>query len=234
MSLFKLTTSLPLLSLHAFRIHTFNCFFYSLALVSVSDSEVGKGEEMVGDAPKRSIFRDQAVQKYRQNQEKSVLPRIIAPPVFLFFWILLAILTAAGVVAWLGEVPLYVIGSGVVLEQDVLPNQGSDEAIAVIPFPLHDIFSIRKGLLSEVQIGSTGPTLTRTVDTVSHTTLSPSEMQRRFGISMTDPAQVVSIRLGSDISRRVYAGSPVHVRIQIGSRRLLSLFPMFSNLEKEA
>ncbi len=188
---------------------------------------------MTGEASRRSIFRDQAVQKYRQNQEKSVLPRIVAPPVFLFFWILLAILTAAGVVAWLGQVPIYVMGSGVVLDKDILPNHGSDEAIAIIPFPPHDVFHIHRGLLSEIQIGSTGPALTRAVDTVSPTMLSPSEVQRRYGIAITDPAQIVSIRLGSEISRRVYAGSPVHVRIQIGSRRLLSLFPIFSSLEKE-
>jgi hypothetical protein len=188
---------------------------------------------MAGDAPKRSIFRDQAIQKYRQNQEKSVLPRIVAPPVFLFFWILLAILTAAGVLAWLGQVPLYVMGSGVVLEKAVLSNQGSDEAVAAIPFSPHDVFHIHKGLLSEIQVGSTGPVITRTVDVVSPTMLSPSEVQRLYGIAITDPAQIVSIRLGSDISRRVYAGSPVHVRIQVGSRRLLSLFPLFSSLEKE-
>lgn len=188
---------------------------------------------MAGEVSKRSIFRDQAIQKYRQNQEKSVLPRIVAPPVFLFFWILLAILTAAGVVAWLGQVPLYVTGVGVVLEKDALSHEGNDEAVAVVPLPTRDAFHIHRGLLSEIQIGSTGPALTRTVDAMSPTMLSPSEVQRLYGITMSDPAQIVSIRLGSGISRRIYAGSPVHVRIQIGSRRLLSLFPLFSSLEKE-
>lgn len=189
---------------------------------------------MTVETSKRSIFRDQAIQKYRQNQEKSVLPRIIAPPVFLFFWILLAILTAAGVVSWLGQVPLYVTGSGVVLDKSVLPHQGSDEAVAVIPFTTNDVSHIRRGLASDIQIGSTGPGLTRTVDAVSPAMLSPSEVHQLYGLTMTDPAQVISIRLGNDISRRVYAGSPVHIRIQIGSRRLLSLFPVFSSLWKES
>lgn len=183
---------------------------------------------MIAETPKRSIFRDQAVQKYRRNQEKSVLPRIVAPPVFLFFWILLVILTGAGVVAWLGQVPLYVTGSGVVLDKDVVPRRGSDEAIAVVPFTANDISRIHRGLPSEVQIGSTGPALTRPIDTVSPVILSPSEVHQRYGLEMTDPAQIVSIKLG--ISRRVYAGSPVHVRVQVGSRRLLSLFPIFNSL----
>ncbi len=189
---------------------------------------------MTAETPKRSIFRDQAVQKYKQNQEKSILPRIIAPPVFLFFWILLAILTAAGVVAWLGQVPLYVAGSGVVLDKDVAPDQGSDEAVAVVPFTAHDVSRIRRGLPSAVQVGSTGPELTRPIDTVSPAILSPSEIHQRYGLEMTDPAQIVSIRLGSTISRHIYAGSPVHVQVQVGSRRLLSLFPVFSSLWGEA
>ncbi len=185
---------------------------------------------MATAAPKRSIFRSQAVQKYRQNQEKSVLPRIVAPPVFLFFWILLIILTSAGIVSWLGQIPLYVTGSGTVLDKDVLPAQGDDEAVAIIILPASDIAHIRAGLPAQIQIGSTGPQVSRTVDSVSSAILSPSEVHQNYGIEMTDPAQVVFLRLGPNISRHVYAGSPVHVQIQIGSQRLISLFPILNSL----
>ncbi|GAC1637362.1 MAG: hypothetical protein NVS4B9_30470 [Ktedonobacteraceae bacterium] len=180
-------------------------------------------------APKRSIFRGQALQKYRQNQEKSVLPRVVAPPVFLLFWILLITLTSAGVVAWLGQVPLYITGSGMILDKDVLPDQGSDEAVAVIVLPASEVAHMRIGLPAQIQVGSTGPRLNRAVDAVSTTILSPSQVRQLYGIEMTDPAQVVSFRLGPGISRRLYAGSPIHVQIQVGSRRLLSLFPIFSS-----
>lgn len=185
-------------------------------------------------ASKRSIFRNQAVQKYRQNQEKSVLPRIVAPPVFLFFWILLIILTSAGIVAWLGQVPLYITGSGAVLDKNILPGQGDDEAVAIIILPASDVVHIRAGNPAQIQIGSTGPQVSRTVDSISSTILSPSEVHQSYGIEMTDPAQVVFLRLGPTISRHVYAGSPVHVQIQIGSQRLISLFPIFNSLWKEA
>ncbi len=185
---------------------------------------------MTAEAPKRSIFRDQAVQKYRQVQEKSVLPRIVAPPVFLFFWILLVILTAGGIVAWMGQVPLYITGSGVILDRDVVPGQGSDEAVAVVPFDANDVSHIHRGLSSEVQIGSIGREFTRPVDTVSSALLSPSEIHQRYGLEMADPARIISIRLGGAISKHIYAGSPVHVQIQVGSRRLLSLFPVLGSL----
>jgi hypothetical protein len=189
---------------------------------------------MATAAPKRSIFRGQALQKYRQNQEKSVLPRIVAPPVFLFFWILLITLTSAGFVAWLGQVPLYVTGSGRVLDKDVPSGQDSDEAVAIIILPASEVAHIHVGLPTHVQLGSTGPQLTRPVDSISPGVLSPSEVHQQYGVEMTDPSQVVSIRLGHAISRQAYAGSPVRAQIQVGSRRLLSLFPFFNSVWKDA
>ncbi len=189
---------------------------------------------MATTTPKRSIFRGQALQKYRQNQEKSVLPHLIAPPVFFFFWILLVIFVSAGVLTWLGQIPLYVTGSGVVLDKSSLPHQKNDDATAVILLTAIDASHVRVGLPSQVQIGSTGLQITRPIDSVSSAILSPSEVHQRYGITMNDPAEVVSLRLGPTISEKIYAGSPVHVQIQVGSRRLLSLFPFFSTFWKEA
>jgi len=189
---------------------------------------------MATATPNRSIFRGQALQKYRQNQEKSVLPRFIAPSAFLFFWMLLIILMSAGIISWLGQIPLYVTGSGVVLDKTPLPHQSSDDATAVILLTAIDAAHVHAGLSSQVQIGSTGLQLTRVVSAVSPAILSPNEAHKLYGITMTDPALVISLSLGPTISRKIYAGSPVHVQIQIGSRRLISLFPFFSSLQNEA
>ncbi|GAC1448565.1 MAG: hypothetical protein NVS2B12_35830 [Ktedonobacteraceae bacterium] len=163
-----------------------------------------------------------------------MLPRIIAPPVFLFFWALLIILTLAGVVAWLGQIPLYVTGTGVVLDKNTFPDGGRDEAVAVVLLTATEASKVHAGFSAQVSIGSTGPQLMRTIDFVSPGILSPDEVHRRYGIEMSDPSRLVSLKLGHDISRLVYAGSPVRVQIQVGSRRLLSLFPIFNTLWKEA
>src|SRR5436305_1225495 len=91
-----------------------------------------RGINMATATPNRSIFRGQALQKYRQNQEKSVLPHLITPPTFLLFWIILVILMSAGIISWLGQIPLYVTGSGVVLDKTSLSHLSSDTATAVI------------------------------------------------------------------------------------------------------
>src|SRR5258708_37476640 len=74
-------------------------------------------------ASKDSIFRKEAVEKYLQNREKTILPRFVAPPVFLFCWCLLAIFLCIGLLTWFGEVPVYVAGEGVVLNPAV-PSSG--------------------------------------------------------------------------------------------------------------
>lgn len=44
----------------------------------------------------RSIFRSEARQRYIQNQEKVVLPRLVSPQVFVYLWLLALLLTVAG------------------------------------------------------------------------------------------------------------------------------------------
>lgn len=183
---------------------------------------------MVTEASKRPIFRSKALQKYVQSREKNVLPRLIAPPVFGFFWVILATLTAAGLVAWLGQVPLYATGSGLILDRSIATVQGNDEAVAVILLPATLYRQLRTGSPVQVQIGMTGPSLTRTIDTIDPGILSPSEVRRRYMLEVLEPSFIATVRLGPGISSRLYAGSIVHAQVQVGSQRLLSLFPLFN------
>lgn len=44
----------------------------------------------------RAIFRAEAIQHYRENQDKVVLPRLVSPRVFRYLWILALLLLLAG------------------------------------------------------------------------------------------------------------------------------------------
>ena len=41
----------------------------------------------------RSIFRARAMQHYLHRQERDILPRLVSPPLFLFLWIVLVLLS---------------------------------------------------------------------------------------------------------------------------------------------
>src|SRR6266568_3925963 len=169
---------------------------------------------MAPAVPKRSIFRARALQKYIQGREKSVLPRIVAPPVFAFCWLLLVVLMGAGLIAWLGQIPLYISGSGVILTKNILPSRENDEAMAIAILPATSVGRIHSGLSVQIHIGQIGPELTRSVNYVSPGILSPSEVRQRYGLVATDPALVIVTRLGPDISRQLYAGSAVQVQVR--------------------
>ena len=181
---------------------------------------------------KRSIFRSKTVQKYTQNREKSVLPRVVAPPVFVLCWIILTFLVVAGIVAWMGKVPLYTTGMGIILAQSTSSNQ-DNEATAIIPLPVSTASHLRAGLPIQVQVGQTGPLLTRTIDSIDSTVLSPDEVQQKYALRVSDPSNLLLVKLGTSISSSTYAGSIVQVQIQTDSQSLLSLFPVFNVLLKD-
>jgi hypothetical protein len=196
-----------------------------------SMSSRGLGGERMITASKDSIFRKQAVEKYLQNREKSILPRFVAPPVFLFCWCLLALLLCAGLLTWFGQVPVYVPGAGMVLYPAGLSSGGSDGARALIFVPYSSALHLHAGQHVQLQLAGQASQLTRAVETVDRTILSPSEVRQRYQFVISQPGVAITVDLGSRYSARVYAGSVVLAQVEVGSRRLLSLLPGFDAFE---
>jgi len=181
---------------------------------------------------KRTIFRDKALQYYAASRQKEVLPRLIAPPVFLFLWILLALILCASLAAWLTRVPTYIVTTGVVLDQGIIQGQqANDEATAIIFVPTSHALQVHVGQPILLQIGATGTQLHGRVEGVVPGILSPNEARRRYGLdnatspTITGPSMVLTISLGPAFPALQYAGSPVSAQLQIGSQRVLSLLP---------
>jgi hypothetical protein len=186
----------------------------------------------------KSKFRKKALQHYAQSWEKSILPRFIAPPVFLFLWILLGLLFVATFLAWLGEVPTYAVGSGLVLSQNQVPISNNDPATAVIFLPASPSLKVQAGMPVQVQIGSTGPQLTTRVTTVEQAAMSPDAIRQQYGLdgplaeTITQPSLVLTITLSTTVPTALYAGSLVHAQVQVGTHRILSLLPGLNQLRK--
>lgn len=180
-------------------------------------------------ASKDSIFRKQAVEKYLQNREKTILPRFVAPPVFLFCWCLLAIFLCAGLLTWFGEVPVYVTGEGMVLNQAVRGSGDSPRALIFVPYS--STLRLLAGQRVQLQLAGQASQLTSTVQTVDRTLLSPQEVRQRYQFVISQPSVAITVDLGSGFSARVYAGSVVLAQVEVGSRRLLSLLVGFNAFE---
>ena len=116
-----------------------------------------------------SLFRHQALEHFIQSREKTVLPRITRPPVFLLLWILLSLATIALMMAWFGRIPVYLSGVGIVMEQTMLPNrQAVSPAMALVFVPVASahIVSIRVGAPVQLQMGTSEQSYTSAVDGV--------------------------------------------------------------------
>jgi hypothetical protein len=172
---------------------------------------------------KKGIFRNKALNYYVQSRERDILPRFVAPPVFLFLWILLALLLASTVLAWLAHVPTRVAGSGVVLDQEKAPSNSSG-AVAVLFLPATSSGLVRPGQPVQTQIGTSVP-LTATILTVEPGVKSPSEIRETYAQVIAEPSVVALISLGPSISAQVYTGTLVRALVQIGNQRILSLLP---------
>jgi hypothetical protein len=186
---------------------------------------------MATTPPKGSIFRSKTMQKYMQNREKSVLPRVIAPSVFAFSWIVLTLLIAAGIAVWIGKVPQYLSGSGIVLTPSA-SIQANEEATAVILLPASAVSQLKTGQPVQIQVGQSGLQVNRTIDSISQDLLSPSDVHQNFGLEVSGPSLAVTVGLGPNIPARLYAGSLIQAQIQVGSQSVLALFPVVNSLLK--
>jgi len=188
---------------------------------------------------KRAIFRSKTLQTYMQNREKSILPQVVAPPVFSACWLVLALLIIAVMLIWVEKLPLYVNGSGIIVYSSVSPQQDTGAtAIILVPsstiehlqagLPGSNIEHLQTGLPIQVQID--GSVLNSRITAVSHNPLSPDEIHQEYGLSVAGPAFVITDRLGPALVGNLYAGSLVQAQLQIGSQSLLSLFPFMKSL----
>lgn len=181
---------------------------------------------------KRSIFRESAIKQYIQGRDKDVLPRFVAPPFFLFLWIIAGVCLIVCLLAWSIQVPRIIVGTGTIVE-----NNQSSRALAIIFLASDQLHSIRPGQPVQLQLIGTSTYFNKqTITSIEPTLLSPEDARQRYHLDgtlsliVTQPAVVVTVALDSRIQTSVYKGSILHATVQVGTQRMLALFPGIGNL----
>jgi hypothetical protein len=181
--------------------------------------------------PDRTIFRQSAIEAYRRAMEKDVVPRLIAWPIIVCFWLLLGVLIAAGLLAWYVQVPTYVAGSGITLARGAMRQPAAGEMVAVVFLPPDQSAHVRVGLPVHVQMGSAGAYVEGTIAKVEPDITSPDAVRKHYrlggvgSVLITQPSTVVIVKLRTTLPATAYAGSLLTAKIEIGSQRLLALLP---------
>ena len=185
--------------------------------------------------PKRSLLRESAIKKYKQRREQSILLRVISPPAFVYFWIMVLLLLS--LLVWSIQVPTFAVGQGVVIEQQAADLSRS-KVVAVLFLPPDQQSGLRTGQPARVSIGSTSLILNSSIEHVEANLISPSEAHARFDLqgklaqTITGPSMVVMISLGPAASAHSYVGSWCWAQVQTGSRRVLQFLPGFNVIFK--
>lgn len=181
----------------------------------------------------RAIFRAKALSHYMQGREQEVFPRYIAPPLVLLYWCLVAVLSGAILVLCLGRIPVY--SEGVALVRETGPADTSDSQMQfLLFFPASQQSQIHRAqAVTAWENGENFHWPLRITD-VFPGIMSPLEARQRFALVdgtallVNQPVIVaqacVSAPAGSDQGRlRFYSGSILQVRVETGSRTLISM-----------
>jgi hypothetical protein len=163
-----------------------------------------------------------------------VLPKLVSRGTFTIAWVLFAILIAAAATAWLTSVPVYANGTMVVVKQDGVSRDSNKEPSMVLLMPSETLASLKGG--QEVLLWHhANASLRSWIVAVEPAILSPQSAQERFSLSIgaasqiKGPVAVAFVRwqpLGADQSPLPYIGSFYDASVEVGSRPVISLFPV--------
>lgn len=182
-------------------------------------------------ATKQSIFRDKAVKHYNQGRKKDILPNFSSIPTAIFAWALLASLIVTGLVASLGQVPVFLAGSGIVLSSGSAASSthASSPGSAISFFSPGQLAQLRVGQAVQVQIGTSGTQVSGTVAQVLPAPTNLAAALAHYGVNVgnggslsSQQVAVALVQIGSGASTSLYAGSAVVVQVSVGTQSLFS------------
>jgi hypothetical protein len=173
--------------------------------------------------PKRSLFREHAIQYHAGNRQKEVLPRFVSPPIFTFLWVLVSLCLISGWIASTIHLPVLTPGVGLVQAQ-----RPSGETPVLLFVAAAQQRVLHTGENARVQIGAVGSTLSGNVTEVSAIVLSPQTARQQYHLDgpsallVTQPSVVLTVILPTRALAATYQGSVVQAQIQVEEQNLPS------------
>jgi hypothetical protein len=190
----------------------------------------------------RSMFRDRAIEKYFQRQERHNILQLVSPPMWTFLWILLLLLLVATLLSWYIQVPITTSGEGIVIEQTATSGVHSESGIVILLLMAPDQASaLRSGEPVNMTITSTivgthsSNILNGSIEQVIAGMMSPTTIRSEFSIpapladNISGPSVVAIARVEPATVADMYLGSLGQAEVQTGSERVLSLMPGIAN-----
>lgn len=183
-------------------------------------------------ASRQPLFRSQAREQYARRRDKTVLPRLVRPPVFLCWWLLLGLLLLATGLTWQAQVPIYASATGTIVPPQPTSNQttaSGPEAILFVPATPTPALHVDETIT--LQVALEGDTFTGTIVTIEPGVLTPEAARQQYHLSgdlallVTQPSVVVQVRLSPSTPPEPLEGLSLSAQVQVGSQSVLVLLP---------
>lgn len=192
---------------------------------------------------KRSIFRKEAIEEYIHEQENQVFLKFVSPRLFICLWVILGLLSGLGVWLCFAEVPMFVSGRGMIVNQDKRNACQGQKPCFVAFFPPNACSYLIAGKSLMIKQKDQRRWLDQPIIIVESTVLSPAEIQKSYvakegGMPFPNqPSAVAVCRL--DLSTHpTRSDLPIdgtfEVRMDIGTRRLASFLPLLDRFFRKS
>jgi hypothetical protein len=187
----------------------------------------------------RPIFRPEAVQRYAEAREQSVLPKFVSPRIVVALWTLVVLLILSGVAVWFTSTPVYASGLAIVVDtRNELVNIEEGMAVLVLlPPEAQPVLDEGKTIL--IQVNTSSKPLERKIVTFAKDASKVNSILEEFAldnhpaVTKTQPAVIAIVQL-EDLEGNVlandYVGTIFRADIQIGTRRIASLLPLMDRI----
>jgi hypothetical protein len=187
----------------------------------------------------RPIFRPEAVRRYPEAREQSVLPKFVSPRIMVALWALVVLLILSGVAVWFTSTPVYASGLAIVVDtRNKLAN--IEEGMAILALlPPEAQPALDKGKTILIQVNASSKPLERRVIAFEKDASKMNHILEEFGlenhpaVAKAQPGAVAIARLEDmpgNVPTNDYIGTIFRADIQVGSRRIASLLPLVDRI----
>ena len=192
---------------------------------------------------KRSIFRKEAIEEYIHEQENKVLLKFVSPRLFICLWVILVLLSGLGVWLCFSEVPMFISGRGMIIDQDKMNACQGQKPCFVAFFSPNACSYLIAGKSLMIKQKDQRRWLDQPIIIVESKVLSPAEIQKSYVPKAgamplpNQPAAVAVCRLDPG-THTIRSDLPIEgtfeVRIDAGTRRLASFLPLLDRFFRKS
>jgi hypothetical protein len=187
----------------------------------------------------RPLFRPEAVRRYTEAREHSVLPKFVSPQIMVALWALVALLILSGVAVWFTSTPVYASGLAIVVDpRNRLANIEDGMALLTL-LPPEAQPALDKGRTILIQVNASSKPLEREIVAFEKDASKVNHILEEFGlenhpaVAKAQPGAVAIVRLENmpgNMATNDYIGTIFRADMQVGSRRVASLLPLMDRI----